>query len=311
MAVHTSLANVFKAPLPIVLQVAGKAGRGQVCPRKRKARVEVLLQRIGAGQEALYGMAAGTIGGHVPHHKIAFVVIFVAGSTSVVGQGLRKTFRYMAFPAIDGLVFAQQCKIGEAVIKSLGINLGKRLFIVAVGTLQTKLALMLVFMASITGVGSHAQPILKERSIGGIEVVAGGTVERLVSTPEREVGAVVVKFVECRSGGKRLLIVALFAIVAQVVLVRILVAIVAAIEGYPGKHLKGLAIAGFVFVAGLTAYGLVFARQRKLGAAVIKLGGRRKGFGGMAFGTLVGQGALVVVFVAGGASPVEAQVSFG
>ena len=91
---------------------------------------------------------------------------------------------------------------------------------------------------------------------------------------------------------------------------RIFMTTVAVAERDAGKLLKGLSRPGFFFVAGRAIHCFVFARQGETGFVVVKLCGRGKSRRGMTFGAIVGQGFLVVVFVAGIALPAEAEVGF-
>ena len=68
----------------------------------------------------------------------------------------------MAFPAVNGLVFATQCKICQDMIELIRINVRKRSFIVAFGTISSKLVVMHVIMAGSTIIGANTWPILKE-----------------------------------------------------------------------------------------------------------------------------------------------------
>lgn len=103
---------------------------------------------------------------------------------------------------------------------------------------------------------------------------------------------------------------ALLAIRSQVKIVGVFVAAVAIAERNAGKLLKRFPRPGFFFVAGRAIHGFVFARQGKTGFVVVELSSGGKSRRGMAFGAIVGQGFLVVVFMAGIAIPLEAQESF-
>ena len=100
---------------------------------------------------------------------------------------------------------------------------------------------------------------------------------------------------------------ALFAVGSEVILVGVVVAIVAVFEGDICKFLKRLAVSGLFPVAIDTLHRFVSAHQRKVRFIVVKLGGGGKFFCRMAFGTVIPQGFLVDVFVAGSAFVVQPQ----
>ena len=102
--------------------------------------------------------------------------------------------------------------------------------------------------------------------------------------------------------------VALFAIGAQVVVVRILVATVAIAERYPGKALKSLAVFCFFFVAFDAADGSVFALEREIRFRVVKIGCGLECCGVVAFRTIAGKRFLVIVGVASRTVFINAEV---
>ncbi len=101
--------------------------------------------------------------------------------------------------------------------------------------------------------------------------------------------------------------VAFLAIGAEVVVVGVFVAAVAIAEFQPGELLEFLAVADLFPVAFDAVDGLVPAFQRKFGLVVVKPACRRKSIRRMAFCTIIRQGSLVVIRVAGQAFLFEPQ----
>lgn len=102
---------------------------------------------------------------------------------------------------------------------------------------------------------------------------------------------------------------ALFAVCAQIGIVRIFVTTVAIAERHAGKSLERFPVSGLFFVALHTSHRFVFAQQRKIGLVVVKITRRRKSRRGMAPGAIVRQGVLVGIRVAGFAIFAESQKS--
>lgn len=101
---------------------------------------------------------------------------------------------------------------------------------------------------------------------------------------------------------------ALLAISPQVVLVNIGVAAVTVGELQAGKNLKFPSISDLFPVAFDALHFPVFAPESKICGAVVEFAGRRKGVSGVAAGTIVRQGILVVILMAGGTIPAQAQI---
>ena len=99
--------------------------------------------------------------------------------------------------------------------------------------------------------------------------------------------------------------VAFFAIGAQVVVVSVFVAAVAIAEFQTGELLERLAVADFFLVAFDAIDGLVLAFKTKFCLVVIKPARRSKGIGSVAFGTIIRQGFLMVIRMAGQAFLLE------
>jgi hypothetical protein len=77
------------------------------------------------------------------------------------------------------------------------------------------------------------------------------------------------------------------------------VATVAIFKSNTFKYLKFRAIFNLFLVAFDTVYIFVFSDEGKVGFVVVKFGGGSKFIGGVAFGTIVSQGFLVAIGVAG------------
>jgi hypothetical protein len=120
----------------------------------------------------------------------------------------------------------------------------------------------------------------------------------LVLALEREMRFAVVKFAQTALVGKRLGIVAFFAIEPELPLVFVLVAIGATFKGHVGKFLKLGPVSELFFVAFNTGYISVFAREREVGLVVVEFFGRIKFIGIVAFCTIFPERFLVGVFVA-------------
>ncbi len=163
-------------------------------------------------------------------------------------------------------------------------------------------------MTAVAVIGLYPRPILEKLLRGKVYIVTVRTVDLLVCTAQRKIGLVVVETSKGCQGGKRLLVVALLTVRAQLAVVWILMATVAVGKGYTGKHLKLLAISRFFLVAVHTTYFRMLTQQGKISAAVIELGCRGKRFRSMTLRTLIGQGALVVILVTGLACLIKTQI---
>lgn len=166
----------------------------------------------------------------------------------------------MTLSAVYRLVLALQGEICQVVVESFGLYLCEGLFIVTVNTLQSKPTLVYVFMAAIAVVRLYPQSILKKLSGREAHIVTLGTVDLLVCSAQRKISFIVIKTAEGCQGGKRLLIMALLAIGAQLAVVRILVTTVAVGKGDTGKYLKLLAISRFFLMTVYTAYIRMLAK---------------------------------------------------
>lgn len=118
---------------------------------------------------------------------------------------------------------------------------------------------------------------------------------------------VMVELRQAAQRGEGGLDVAGFAVVAEVGIVRIVVATVAILKRHPCKLLENHPVARFFFVALDAPHGFVLAQQGKIGLIVVKIPGRRKRIGSMAPGAIVGERTLVGILVAGFTFLCEAQ----
>jgi hypothetical protein len=163
-------------------------------------------------------------------------------------------------------------------------------------------------MAAVAVIRLYSQPILKKLLRRKVHVVASCAIDLLVRAAQRKIGLAVIETAEGCQGRKGLLIMALLTVRSQLAIVWILMATVAVGKGYTGKNLKLLAISRFFLVAVHTTYFRMLTQQGKISAAVIELGGWCKRFRSMTLRTLIGQGALVVIFVAGLACLIKTQI---
>lgn len=100
---------------------------------------------------------------------------------------------------------------------------------------------------------------------------------------------------------------ALLAASPQVVLVNIGVAAVTVGKLQAGKNLKFPSVPDLFLVAFDALYFPVFAPEGKISSTVVEFAGRRKGVGDVAAATIVRQGILMVILMAGGAILAQAQ----
>jgi hypothetical protein len=166
-------------------------------------------------------------------------------------------------------------------------------------------------MAAVAVIRLYPQPILKKLLRRKVHVVASCAIDLLVRTAQRKIGLAVIETAEGCQGGKRLLIMALLTVRSQLAVVWILVTTVAVGKGYTSNHLELLAISRFFLVAVHTTNVRMLTQQGKISAAVIELGCRCKRFCSMTLRTLIGQGALVVILMAGLACLIKTQIGVG
>lgn len=235
----------------------------------------------------------------------------MAGVAGIVANGRGIAARRMAFSAIHCFVLAFQQKSGQRVVKVFhGTGGPEGIFVVAIGAVSAEFAFMNILVALGAILRARPDAVLKNGRRADVHGVAPGAVSLPVLSFQRKPGFPVVKLVKSRQRMERLLGMTLLAIVAQVVVVRILVAGVAVSGRYPCKLLEGFSVPDFFFMAFATGYRFVLSGQCKGGLVVVKFCGRRKGGSGMALGTIAGQSILVHIGVARGAFPAKSEIRF-
>lgn len=137
-------------------------------------------------------MAFRTIAGRLGSSEGPFVIIHMTGGAGVVGQR-RHQARRMAFAAIHRRVFPLQPEVSQVVIKVVGINTSEGLLIVAIHALVPKFTLVDILVAGIALVWTNAHPVLKDAGRLGVHFVAGGAIDPLVRSFQREMGLVVIE----------------------------------------------------------------------------------------------------------------------
>ncbi len=186
MAVHTALTDTPEFPFAILL-VAGKTRRCNMGTIQWHLRFLVVLQGEKASREAIHGMAFAAIRACAIDGKLVVMKIFMAGGTGIVRQRVSHFFRNMAFPAIDGFVFALQGKTGPVVIKLLQVaDFYKGIFVVTLGAISAKFPFMHIFMASIALTGQDTTPVLKNGSRGCLHLMAFPAIYLFVFSFQRE-----------------------------------------------------------------------------------------------------------------------------
>lgn len=214
-------------------------------------------------------------------------------------QRIGHVFRFVAFFTVYRFVFALQRITGSIVVKSIQVShFSERVFLVAIHTFVAEFVIVHILVAGNTIVCLHADPVLKNVLWRCGHGMAFPAIHLFVFPFQREFGGIVVKLVHAGPACKGLVVMAIFAVVSELVIVRVFVATVAVFERHIRKTLKLLAAPRFFFVAFEALHGFVFSCQRKIRPVVVKLARRNKLFIGMAFGAIIPQGFLVHVFVA-------------
>ncbi len=166
----------------------------------------------------------------------------------------------MTFFAVHRDVFALQFVFGFVVVKFVQISrFPETVFVVTFGAIGPEITFVHIFVAGNAVIGFYAQSVLKNQQGRDVHFVTFPAIDLFVFAFQGEWRAAVVKLVQTRLRGKRLVVVALFAIVAQVFVVGIFMAIVAICIGYTRKLLKFSAITGFFFMTIDTGNCFVFA----------------------------------------------------
>lgn len=298
MAIHATCAECFEFPF-LLRFMAGKTGRRHVRAFQREFGFCMLLQAVRAFCKSLYRMACRTIGSNNKARKLPFMVVLVAGSAGVVRQRIGHVFRDMALFAIHHFVFTFQRITRPVVVESIQIpNFPERILFVTIHTFIPKPVVVHVLVTCHAIVGRHAQSVLKYGQRSSRHRVAFPAINLFVFAFQRKFGGIVVEPAHAAPPGEGLFGVAIFTVGAEVVVMRIFVAIVAVFKRNIRKPLKFLAASGFLFMAIDALNIFVFANEREIRLVVVKLACRSKFIDGMAFGAVVTQCFLVYVLVA-------------
>ena len=184
MAIHAAFADIFEFPLFRFLFVAGKTRRSHVRAFQFEFGLVVLGNGVRAIFKTVHGVAPVAIGADAQDGShLAFVVILVAGIAGEVRQGIEKIAAFMAFLAIQALVFPGQFKTRQVVVEFLQGALPlhpERFFIVAFGAVGSEFIVVHVPVAAGTVAGPGAEPVLKNSGRRDVHGVAAGAVELLV-----------------------------------------------------------------------------------------------------------------------------------
>ena len=230
MTIYAAHAKPFEFPF-VILFVAGKTRRGNMRAIQREFGLGMLLQTICTFCKTLYRVARCTIRCNDDAGKLPLMVIFVAGSTSIMRQRIGHMLRFMAFFTVNGLVFAFQRITGLVVVKSIQIShFSERVFLVAIHTFVAESVVVHILVAGNTIVCRHADPVLKNIQWRCGHGMAFPAIHLLVFPFQGEFGGIVVKFIHADPIGKGLVVVAIFAVVSEIVIVRVFVATVAVFE---------------------------------------------------------------------------------
>lgn len=312
VTIHTAAADFPKLPFFFPFEVTGKARGGQVCPVEREIAFRMCLNREKAWRKPIDIVAVGAVRGGTSRHKFALVVVRMALSTGIVRQGFGQAFRDVALATIHDFVFALQRKISQIVVELIEIFTAHSpgVLRVAFGAIGAKLTLVDILVTGHAVVRCYADIFLKNpfgREVGG---VAAEAVHPFVLAVQREARSVVAEVSQPSMRSERLLGVALFAIVAEVALVYIIVAAVAIGERYVSEFLEILTVAGFHLVAVDALHVFVLSDQGVIRVVVVKFFRWRKCLGRMTGCTVIPQSLLVVIIVAINASRTESEESF-
>lgn len=142
MAIHAALAQSAESPLTFLL-VAGETGCGRMRAFQGKFGFRMVFQAEPAFGKTVHRMAFSAVGTDAVAGKLVIVVIGMAGSAAAVGQRLGHVVRYMAFPAVHGLVFSFEREARAVVVEGCREHhFPEPVFIVAFGALRTQFPLV-------------------------------------------------------------------------------------------------------------------------------------------------------------------------